>query len=243
MNKDGKFEEAMAVYKTAVNLAEQSGDQRYKYRIIAKIAGKLLVTSSDYLKARQYLEEVHEFASNTGEIFLLGYSTSLLSKLDIYDGNFEVAIEKLKTAYDLLLASRSDRQIEGVQWHLILAYSGLPDYEKVKVLIRPFIYRAAKNKAIEDLLCIPIAIVLGNTGHAIRAVEYIAFMQNLYSYKTGWVHHWFVITDLLHNLKVELGEQIYHEAYERGANRDPDDVIDELVAWIEEVTKDDLSSQ
>lgn len=226
---------AIAEHQNAMALVHQAHYTDFEYHIYISI-GSIELRRGNISKAREIYEESLEAAQSSGDLSLLGRIYYGLGLLNTINEEFESARDIWQKAYQLSTDTGHDYQAVIAQWGLGLTLSVLGKFEQGRIAVIPMIQQTTGTRLPKHVInnALPIAIILANTGEPIRTIEQLGFALSHPKSISGWMHKWDFLARLMEDLEAELGADIFQEAWDRGANRELDDIVEEHIRWVEE---------
>jgi hypothetical protein len=110
----------------------------------------------------------------------------------------------------------------------------LGNFSQAKVHIRNFLQDANIERFANINEIGLAAIVLGNEGEQELAVELLGRLSMESDGLVGWFWKWPLVQRLIEQLKSELGEELYQQAWEQGKKRDVHEIVRALLECFEE---------
>ena len=192
--------------------------------------GACYLSLGDFSQARKHIEIGLQITKETQDDFYWGFM--LLAKLEVVEGNPQVGIRHLqKLNYE---------ELGGVfQYECLSLYQieigNIVDARQsiMRVLSEGLIY--VGTRPMIDLLP-HVSFLMAHDNDYEGAVELLGLTDNHPSGATDWMEKWNTLTQLRADLKTELGEKVYQQAWERGAQLDLDATVTRLLGWLKDET-------
>lgn len=123
----GKIEESLEDIQRAYELANQYG--KTKLSEIYNVMGQIKIKKNDYTTAKKYFKKGIEVAKQYNQVGNILDNKLEWAKLNIVEGNYDEAIQKLNLAKDKLNVYQFTQKTKGIYWALSRAYKGKGDIE------------------------------------------------------------------------------------------------------------------
>ena len=79
-----------------------------------------------------------------------------------------------------------------------------------------------------EVFCI-CGMILAHEGNKQRAIELFSLIYNHPDSTTGWLDKWTLFAEYHKQLKIELGEETYNQAWEHGKTLDLETTVNDLL--------------
>jgi tetratricopeptide (TPR) repeat protein len=189
----------------------------------------IIFDRGDFEQAAALAEEARSVALDINQPGIQACASCTLGWVAAMEGDYERSRELLEEGTAL---SQHPETVAYLNWGLSLAACGLEAYAAARHHLHCALrFWGANRHTTPSLNALTVAgILLAHEGEVERAVEMLGLAFTHPASATGWMEKWPLLTRLRVDLEAELGAEVYQSAWERGAERDLDEVVAELLA-------------
>lgn len=179
----------------------------------------------DFKSSEQYFIQAEQIVIQVNFLSLLQLIYSGLSRLHSIQGNYTEG-----ERFAQLTSIYSD-----TEFHLDMTYFYicLSQYENALRHLESGLRSTLDYYYYHTIL---VAFMLNQNYEKVRAAELLGLAFNHRQSITGWMETWEQLAQLQHNLRVELGDDVYDAAWERGKRLHPNDTITQWLASLNKTT-------
>lgn len=204
-----QFIEAKLTRKPTAQLSTRSG----------KMLSLVLLLNGDFEKADEVAQDILERKVDDGMEQAFAYA--LIGILAGMDEAYERCHQLCMAAYALhqKYSELTDPVATlFIRFGLAVGYCGADDYASAKQWITAAFEQATQLKSPAfSVLCLPIrAIILAHEAESETAVKYLALASKQQVNLPTWLKKWPLLVELQQDLKAELGEALFEEAWGAG---------------------------
>jgi len=227
-----RFDEAYAIYESMLTIAHQ-----LNHPLLEARAYHYLATNTwrrGYLrKAETFAEKEMELSQELGLAVPLGLAYRTVAIIATLNNDFDKGRKHAEKAYELLLPTQNFFANTSLKF-LSLALCGQQQFKQAKTTLKDIIVQGSQHRVanLNLAICVNVALIEAHIGNPITAVEMLGLALTHPLSVKGWIENWDLITDLRNDLKTKLGEELYNQAWQRGTQLDPDEVINWMVEWV-----------
>ncbi|EFH84017.1 LuxR C-terminal-related transcriptional regulator [Ktedonobacter racemifer] len=195
-------------------------------------------------EAQTLAEQVRDLADKTNNLNGLVWSTDILAFL------LSIKNEAYTEAADLIQASQARFQKPffgnpsdlGRRWGQAIVHCGQGQYAPARQLYASLFWERHDDPGPATICLALEAVALAYEGEPEKAVELLSLAFHQPAWVNGWLHRWPLLTRLSINLQLQLGDQAYQAAWERGALLDLETTIQSILGK-EDDTPHEIANQ
>lgn len=228
--------------REALALMREIGSVKGALQAMSKLAVTTMF-KGDLEESRVLVEEMSVLADETNNLDSKWMSTGLLACLvclmdEDYREGAALAEKSHALSLEPFFGGHNDL---GVRRGRAIAACGLGDYEAARVCY-PFLFWDRSDDPSVSTICFALeAAARAHEGALDDAAELLGLAFHQPAWANGWLHRWPLLARLRADLRLQLGEDRYQAAWERGSRHDLNAVIDSLLQEPADISR--LASQ
>ena len=226
--QQNQIDEAKKFLHEALAIWQKMRDRK-SIGVVNNWLGDIAFGEGDFEQAKLLLEKAIRLGSEANYPATRNGSLNSLGMIACLEGELETARQiyaQLATHHRLVglpILSCAEHNFQIAQHQLRQAFQRVDQFPILKWKLSTVV-----------LLLPSLIIVLVHEGEYEQAVELLGVTFNQALYPTGWLERWSQLNEVRDELKTRLGADVYTLAWERGANRDLEAVVTELIAQYSE---------
>jgi hypothetical protein len=226
-----RFHDLLRQYVEQKLESQEDGSMSTRSAMIAMWAS---LVKGDFNKIRKIGELAIEPDNSDKSVFEEAFGMTLLGVLSGVEGDYEQCRQLCEAAHSVHSSDDLITDAIPTVFNLLglsIAACGTKDYHAVKQHILAAL-KIANQLQIPAFatLCLPlVAIVRAHNVEVEQAIEYMALAFNHTASSPDWLEQWSLLTDLRDDLKTEIGESAFEEAWKRGKNLNLQTVVKNIL--------------
>ncbi|MEQ9027146.1 MAG: LuxR C-terminal-related transcriptional regulator, partial [Aggregatilineales bacterium] len=223
--------------RESLALMRKIGSLKGVVQSIFKLA-PLLFLKGDFEEARTLIEQMRDLADETNNLDGKMLSSGLYAFIiSVMDENYAQGQIEAQKNHRISLLRFFGWNYMVARWGGAVASCGLGDYASARAEYGGFIKEKHQDPGHATVCLALEAAARNHEGKFEEASELLGLAFNQPAETSGWLHRWQLISRLQDSLKLQLGDTVFNQAWERGAEFDVATIVRAILGETDSDTR------